>query len=131
MCIRDSGNICVVVPRGGKSLGARGQSEARVPVFAHRGGNCHVYVDAKADLAMAREILLNAKLRRTGVCGAAETLLVDEACAATHLAPLVTALLEAGCAVRGDETTRAVDARVTAATEEDWATEYLLSLIHI
>ncbi len=126
-----NGNIDVVVPRGGKSLVARVQSEARVPVFAHLDGNCHVYVDAKADLAMAREILLNAKLRRTGVCGAAETLLVDEACAATHLAPLVGALLEAGCAVRGDEAARAVDARVTTATEEDWATEYLDRIIAV
>ena len=126
-----NGNIDVVVPRGGKSLVARGQSEARVPVFAHLDGNCHVYVDAKADLAMAREILLNAKLRRTGVCGAAETLLVDEAVAASHLAPLVTALLDAGCAVRGDAAARAVDARVTAATEEDWATEYLDRIIAV
>lgn len=125
------GNIDVVVPRGGKSLVARVQSEARVPVFAHLDGNCHVYVDAKADLAMAREILLNAKLRRTGVCGAAETLLVDEACAATHLVPLVGALLEAGCAVRGDEAARMADARVTAATEEDWATEYLDRIIAV
>ncbi|MGX1743894.1 glutamate-5-semialdehyde dehydrogenase [Bosea sp. NPDC055353] len=125
------GNIDVVVPRGGKSLVARVQSEARVPVFAHLDGNCHVYVDAKADLAMAREILLNAKLRRTGVCGAAETLLVDEACVATHLVPLVGALLEAGCAVRGDEAARMADARVTAATEEDWATEYLDRIIAV
>ena len=125
------GTIDVVVPRGGKSLVARVQSEARVPVFAHLDGNCHVYVDAKADLAMAREILLNAKLRRTGVCGAAETLLIDEACAATHLAPLVGALLEAGCAVRGDEAARRADARVTAATEEDWATEYLDRIIAV
>ena len=126
-----NGNIDVVVPRGGKSLVARVQSEARVPVFAHLDGNCHVYVDAKAELAMASEILLNAKLRRTGVCGAAETLLVDEGCAGTHLAPLVTALLEAGCAVRGDAAARAVDARVTAATEEDWATEYLDRIIAV
>ncbi|TQI74143.1 glutamate-5-semialdehyde dehydrogenase [Bosea sp. AK1] len=126
-----NGTIDVVVPRGGKSLVARVQSEARVPVFAHLDGNCHVYVDAKADLAMAREILLNAKLRRTGVCGAAETLLVDEACAATHLAPLVGALLEAGCAVRGDEAAKTADARVTAATEEDWATEYLDRIIAV
>lgn len=123
------GNVDVVVPRGGKSLVARVQSEARVPVFAHLDGNCHVYVDAKADLAMAREILLNAKLRRTGVCGAAETLLVDQTCAATHLAPLVRALLDAGCAVRGDAAVRAVDPRVTPASEEDWATEYLDTII--
>ncbi len=125
------GTVDVVVPRGGKSLVARVQNEARVPVFAHLDGNCHVYVDGAADLAMAREILLNAKLRRTGVCGAAETLLVDEACAATHLAPLVAALLEAGCAVRGDAAAQAIDARVTAATEEDWATEYLDRIIAV
>ncbi len=89
------GCVDVVVPRGGKSLVARVQSDARVPVFAHLDGNCHVYVHAAADLAMAREIVLNAKLRRTGVCGAAETLLIDEGCAATHLEPLVTALIDA------------------------------------
>ena len=125
------GHVDVVVPRGGKSLVARVQEEARVPVFAHLDGNCHVYVHAAADLAMAREIVLNAKLRRTGVCGSAETLLVDAACAGTHLAPLVTALLDAGCAVRGDAATRAVDGRVTAATESDWATEYLDSIIAV
>ncbi|WP_051988158.1 glutamate-5-semialdehyde dehydrogenase [Bosea sp. UNC402CLCol] len=126
-----SGTVDVVVPRGGKSLVARVQSEARVPVFAHLDGNCHVYVHGAADLAMTRDILLNAKLRRTGVCGAAETLLVDEACAATHLAPLVAALLDAGCAVRGDAATQGLDARVTAATEEDWATEYLDRIIAV
>jgi len=125
------GNVDVVVPRGGKSLVARVQNEARVPVFAHLEGNCHVYVHAAADLAMAQTILLNAKLRRTGVCGAAETLLVDEACAATHLAPLVTALLDAGCAVRGDVATQAVDPRVTPATEDDWSTEYLDRIIAV
>lgn len=125
------GAIDVVVPRGGKSLVARVQSEARVPVFAHLDGNCHVYVHAQADLAMAREIVLNAKLRRTGVCGSAETLLVDEACAATLLAPLVAALLDAGCAVRGDAATQALDARVTPATDADWATEYLDAIIAV
>ncbi|SEG33491.1 glutamate-5-semialdehyde dehydrogenase [Bosea lathyri] len=125
------GTIDVVVPRGGKSLVARVQSDARVPVFAHLDGNCHVYVHGAADLAMAREIVLNAKLRRTGVCGSAETLLVDEACASTHLAPLVEALLEAGCAVRGDAATQAIDARVTAATELDWATEFLDRIIAV
>jgi glutamate-5-semialdehyde dehydrogenase len=125
------GSVDVVVPRGGKSLVARVQSEARVPVFAHLDGNCHVYVDKAADLAMARDIVLNAKLRRTGVCGAAETLLVDEACAKTHLQPLVGGLLDAGCAVRGDAGTRAVDARVTPATEEDWASEYLDRIIAV
>ena len=125
------GTVDVVVPRGGKSLVARVQSDARVPVFAHLDGNCHVYVDRAADLAMAEEIVLNAKLRRTGVCGAAETLLVDAACAGTHLAPLVTMLLEAGCAVRGDAAAQAVDPRVTAATEEDWRTEYLDRIIAV
>ena len=123
------GNVDVVVPRGGKSLVARVQSDARVPVFAHLDGNCHVYVHGAADLEMARKVLLNAKLRRTGVCGSAETLLVDEACAATHLKPLVTALLDAGCAVRGDAETCAADARVTPASETDWDTEFLDAII--
>ena len=126
-----SGCVDVVVPRGGKSLVTRVQSDARVPVFAHLDGNCHVYVDAAADLAMARAIVLNAKLRRTGVCGAAETLLVDQACAATHLAPLVSDLLDAGCAVRGDAAAQAIDARVTAATAQDWATEFLDRIIAV
>jgi glutamate-5-semialdehyde dehydrogenase len=123
------GNIDVLVPRGGKSLVARVQSEAHVPVFAHLDGNCHVYVDGAARLDMAKSILLNAKMRRTGVCGAAETLLVDRACAATHLAPLVTVLLEAGCEVRGDVETRKVDKRVKPAAEADWSTEYLDAII--
>jgi glutamate-5-semialdehyde dehydrogenase len=100
-----------------------------VPVFAPLEGVCHVFVHEKADLAMAERIVLNAKMRRTGICGAAETLLVDEACADTHLAPLVRALLDAGCAVRGDAATLAVDPRVTPATEEDWRTEYLDAII--
>src|SRR6266581_3861783 len=123
------GAIDVIVPRGGKGLVARVQSEARVPVFAHLEGICHVYVDRAAKLDMARTILLNAKMRRTGVCGAAETLLVDRAVASTHLAPLVTMLLDAGCEVRGDEATRAVDQRVKPASEEDWSTEYLDAII--
>jgi glutamate-5-semialdehyde dehydrogenase len=102
-----------------------------VPVFAHLEGNCHVYVDRAAALDMAKTIVLNAKMRRTGVCGAAETLLVDRACAPTHLRPLVTMLLDAGCEVRGDEAARAADARVKAATEEDWATEYLDAIIAV
>jgi len=123
--------IDVLVPRGGKSLVARVQAEARVPVIGHLEGNCHVYVDRDADLAMARQITLNAKMRRTGICGAAETLLVDRACAATHLAPLVTDLLNAGCEVRGDEPTQSVDPRVRAATEADWSTEYLDAIIAV
>ena len=121
----------VVVPRGGKGLVKRVQEEARVPVIGHLDGNCHVYVDAAADLRMATTIALNAKLRRTGVCGAAETLLVDRACAATHLAPLVKALLDAGCEVRGDAAAQRADARVIVATEDDWFTEYLDAVIAV
>src|SRR5437667_8615682 len=109
------GAIDVIVPRGGKSLVGRVQAEARVPVFAHLEGVCHVYVDAAAKLDMAKSIVLNAKMRRTGVCGAAETLLVDRAAAKTHLAPLIDMLLGAGCEVRGDAETQKVDARVKPA----------------
>ena len=123
------GAIDVLVPRGGKGLVARVQTEAHVPVFAHLDGNCHVYVDGAAELAMAKTILLNAKLRRTGVCGAAETLLVDRACAGTHLGPLVVMLLDAGCEVRGDAETRKIDPRVKPASESDWSTEYLDAII--
>jgi glutamate-5-semialdehyde dehydrogenase len=125
------GAIDVIVPRGGKSLVARVQNEARVPVFAHLEGICHVYVHARADLDMAKRIVLNAKMRRTGICGSAETLLVDRACADTHLQPLVALLLDAGCAVRGDEAARTVDPRVSPATEEDWRTEYLDAIISV
>jgi len=121
--------VDVIVPRGGKSLVARVQKEARVPVIGHLEGNCHVYIDRDADLRMARTIALNAKLRRTGVCGAAETLLVDRACVGTHLGPVVKDLLEAGCEVRGDETVQKVDSRVVPATEDDWYTEYLDAII--
>jgi len=121
----------VIVPRGEKSLVARVQEEARVPVFAHLEGLNHVYVHGEADLEMAKAIVLNAKMRRTGVCGAAETLLVDKACSGTHLKPLVTALLDAACAVRGDEAVQAADPRVTDATEEDWRTEYLDAIISV
>jgi glutamate-5-semialdehyde dehydrogenase len=123
------GAIDVIVPRGGKSLVARVQAEARVPVFAHLEGICHVYVDKAASLDMAKSILLNAKMRRTGVCGAAETLLVDRAVAATHLKPLVSMLIDAGCEVRGDDAVRQADARTTPASEEDWSTEYLDAVI--
>ena len=121
--------IDVIVPRGGKSLVQRVQQEARVPVIGHLEGNCHVYVDRDADVRMASTIALNAKLRRTGVCGAAETLLVDVACVDTHLAPIVQDLLNAGCEVRGDLIVQKTDLRVKAATEEDWYTEYLDSII--
>ncbi|WP_442754301.1 glutamate-5-semialdehyde dehydrogenase [Methylocystis sp. JAN1] len=123
------GNIDVIVPRGGKSLVARVQHEARVPVFAHLEGVVHVYVHKDADLGMAKRLVLNAKMRRTGICGAAETLLVDRGCAGTHLAPLVAMLIDAGCEVRGDAATQAVDARVRPAAEEDWRAEYLDAII--
>jgi glutamate-5-semialdehyde dehydrogenase len=123
------GAIDVIVPRGGKGLVARVQAEARVPVFAHLEGICHVYVDKAAQLEMAKTIVFNAKMRRTGVCGAAEALLVDRAAAATHLQPLVGMLLEAGCEVRGDAAVRDADARVKPASEEDWGTEYLDAVI--
>jgi glutamate-5-semialdehyde dehydrogenase len=121
----------VLVPRGGKSLVARVKQEARVPVIGHLEGNCHVYVHQDANLAMARAIVLNAKLRRTGVCGSAETLLVDSACAQTHLAPLVLDLIAAGCEVRGDERVQKVDARVRPASEEDWYREFLDAIIAV
>src|SRR4051794_35223550 len=123
------GNLDVIVPRGGKGLVGRVQAEARVPVFAHLEGVVHVYVDKAADLAMAKEIVLNAKLRRTGVCGAAETLLIDRAAAPAMLKPLVAMLLDAGCEVRGDADVQQSDPRGTAATEEDWPAEYLDSII--
>jgi glutamate-5-semialdehyde dehydrogenase len=126
-----NGAIDVIVPRGGKSLVARVQAEARVPVFAHLEGIVHIYVDAEADLAKAEKILLNAKMRRTGVCGAAETLLVDRAGADRLLAPLVRLLLDADCEVRGDEATLKLDSRVKPATEEDWSTEYLEAIIAV
>ncbi len=125
------GAIDVIVPRGGKSLVARVQEEARVPVFAHLEGICHTYVDRSADLAMAKAIVLNAKLRRTGVCGATETLLVDKAAPEAHLGALVAALLEAGCEVRGDAAAQEADPRVKPATEQDWSTEYLDAIISV
>ena len=123
-----NGGIDVIVPRGGKSLVARVEAEARVPVFAHLEGINHVYVDRDANLDMAKSIVLNAKMRRTGVCGAAETLLVDRG-AAGNLKPLVTMLVDAGCEVRGDEAVQRIDARVKPASEEDWNTEYLDAII--
>ncbi|MCB1538823.1 MAG: glutamate-5-semialdehyde dehydrogenase [Rhodospirillales bacterium] len=123
------GAIDVIVPRGGKSLVARVQAEARVPVFAHLDGIVHVYVHADSDPAMARDIVLNAKMRRTGICGAAETLLIDRGF--TQGAMLVRALLDAGCAVRGDDAVRGWDSRVTPASEDDWRSEYLDAIISV
>ncbi|WP_043620023.1 glutamate-5-semialdehyde dehydrogenase [Ensifer sp. ZNC0028] len=125
------GTIDVIVPRGGKSLVARVQNEARVPVFAHLEGLCHIYVDASADLAMAEKIVVNAKMRRTGICGAAETLLIDRNDADRLVKPLLNALLAAGCEVRvSDELAGTVDG-LKAAKDEDWATEYLDAIISV
>jgi glutamate-5-semialdehyde dehydrogenase len=121
----------VLVPRGGRGLVERVQAEARVPVIGHLEGNCHVYVHQAADLPMARAIVLNAKLRRTGVCGAAETLLIDRAASQAQLAPIVRDLLAAGCEVRGDALVQEVDARVRAASEEDWYREFLDAIIAV
>jgi glutamate-5-semialdehyde dehydrogenase len=126
-----AGCVDVVVPRGGRSLIERVQRDARVPVIGHLEGICHVYVDRAADLEMARRIVLNSKMRRTGICGAAETLLVDRACAGTHLGPLIAALLEAGCEIRGDAEAQAANPRVTPAVEADWRTEYLDAVISL
>jgi glutamate-5-semialdehyde dehydrogenase len=125
------GALDVIVPRGGKGLVARVQEEARVPVFAHLEGVCHVYVHAAADLDMAKDIVVNAKMRRTSVCGAAETLLVDKSIAGSHLRPIVEALLEAGCSIRGDAATRAAAPGVQTASEDDWYAEYLDAIIAV
>jgi glutamate-5-semialdehyde dehydrogenase len=126
-----SGTIDVIVPRGGKSLVARVQNEARVPVFAHLEGLCHVYVDASADIEMAKKIIVNAKMRRTGVCGSAETLLVDGAAIGTHLTPLLEVLTDAGCEIRASATVLKVAPGMKPATEEDWSTEYLDAIISV
>ena len=124
-----NGGVDVIVPRGGKSLVARVEQEARVPVFAHLEGVNHVYVDRAANLDMAKNIVLNAKMRRTGVCGAAETLLVDRAGAGHNLKPLVEMLIDAGCEVRGDDAVQRADSRVKPAGDQDWDAEYLDAII--
>jgi glutamate-5-semialdehyde dehydrogenase len=124
-------HIDVLIPRGGKSLVERVQREARVPVIGHLDGNCHIYIDASADPAMALAVVLNAKLRRTGVCGALESLLIHAALADSLAPKLVAALLAQDCEIRGDAAIQAVDPRVRAATETDWSTEYLAKIISI
>ncbi len=123
--------IDVIVPRGGRSLIERVQAESRIPVIAHLEGNCHVYVDGAADIAKARAIVRNAKLRRVSVCGAAETLLVDRAIAERALPPILADLKAGGCEIRGDAATRAFDASAKPATEQDWRTEYLDAIIAV
>jgi glutamate-5-semialdehyde dehydrogenase len=125
------GCVDVVVPRGGKNLIARVQADARVPVIGHLEGLCHVYVHASADVKRATDVVLNAKMRRTGICGAAETLLIDRAALATHFRPIVDALVDAGCELRGDAEACAADSRLLKATEEDWTTEYLDAILSI
>ena len=126
-----SGTIDMIVPRGGKSLVARVQAEARVPVLAHLEGICHTYVHEKADLAMARALVLNGKMRRTGVCGATETVLIDRSILATHLKPILDDLAKAGCEIRGDDAVRAIYPAAKIATEEDWRTEYLDAIVAV
>ena len=123
--------IDVIIPRGGKSLIERVQRDARVPVMGHLEGLVHVYIDGKADLAMARDIVVNAKMRRTGICGAAETVLIDRQCLATHLKPIVEDLIALDCEVRGDAEAQAADPRIVPASEADWTTEYLDAIVAI
>lgn len=125
------GNIDVIVPRGGKTLVARVQAEARVPVFAHLEGICHTFIDASAELQMAIDVTLNAKMRRTGVCGATETLLVHQDVVATHLKPVIAALVAKGCEIRGDATVMSLITEAIAATEQDWHTEYEDAIISV
>ena len=126
-----SGNLDVIIPRGGKSLVARVQNEARVPVFAHLEGIVHLYIDRSADLDMAKRIAVNAKMRRTGICGAAETLLVDRAVADTHLVPILAALRDAGCTIRADAEVLKAFSDAEPATDADWTTEYLDAVISV
>ncbi|TIW15961.1 MAG: glutamate-5-semialdehyde dehydrogenase, partial [Mesorhizobium sp.] len=126
-----SGNLDVIIPRGGKSLVGRVQTEARVPVFAHLEGICHLYIDRSADLDMAVKIAVNAKMRRTGVCGAAETLLVDRAVASTHLVPILEALRAAGCEIHADQEVQRAFSDASPATDADWVTEYLDAIIAV
>jgi glutamate-5-semialdehyde dehydrogenase len=125
------GSIDVIIPRGGKSLVSRVQNEARVPVFAHLEGLCHIYVDASADLDMAKNIVVNAKMRRTGICGAVETILVDSAVKDTHLVPLLEALSDAGCEVRGSSVVVNAAPGTKPATDDDWSTEYLDAIVSV
>jgi glutamate-5-semialdehyde dehydrogenase len=126
-----NGTIDMIVPRGGKSLVARVQAEARVPVLAHLEGVCHTYVHEKADLAMARALVLNGKMRRTGVCGATETVLIDRSILGTYLKPILDDLAKAGCEIRGDDAVRAAYPAAKIATEEDWRTEYLDAIVAV
>jgi glutamate-5-semialdehyde dehydrogenase len=126
-----NGNLDLIIPRGGKGLTGRVMREARVPVLAHLEGLCHVYVHDKADLAMARKLVLNAKMRRTSICGAAETLLLDSRILSSHGLAILNDLAAAGCEIRGDDAVRGLFPAAKAATEEDWKTEYLDAIIAV
>ena len=126
-----SGYIDVIIPRGGKSLTKRVMEESKIPTLQHLDGNCHTYIHETADPQMAKEVLLNAKLRRTGICGATESVLIDVSIARTLLPALLEALISSGCEVRGDETVCAIDNRVIAASEGDWAAEYLDAVVSV
>jgi glutamate-5-semialdehyde dehydrogenase len=129
--LRMSEHIDVIVPRGGKSLIERITAESKVPLFKHLEGICHIYIDAAADPEMARRVTFNGKMRRTGICGATETLLVDRAMSATVLPPIIDDLIAAGCEVRGDPATQTFDERVVPASEADWDTEYLDAILSV
>ncbi|MFO1128729.1 MAG: glutamate-5-semialdehyde dehydrogenase [Rhodospirillales bacterium] len=129
--LRMTGVIDVIIPRGGKSLIERVTAESRVPLFQHLEGICHTYIHAKADAELARQVTFNAKMRRPGICGATETLLVDRAVAATVLPPIFDDLIAAGCQIRGDAACRVLDARVQPASEQDWDTEYLDKILAV
>ena len=120
-----------MVPRGGKSLVERVQTESRVPVFAHLEGICHVFIDRKADVKMASEVVLNSKMRRTGICGAMETLLIDRQWSQENVVAVLNELIEAGCEIRGDEQICEIEPRAVAANESDWITEYLAATVSV
>jgi glutamate-5-semialdehyde dehydrogenase len=126
-----NGLIDIIVPRGGKSLTERILRESRIPTIQHLDGNCHTYIHSSADAEMAKKVLLNAKMRRTGICGATESVLIDRDAAEKFLPDLINALIEAGCALRGDAVAQSFDARVAPASEEDWATEYLAPILSV
>ncbi|MCD6034974.1 MAG: proA [Rickettsiales bacterium] len=129
--LRMTGVIDVIIPRGGKGLCERVQEESRVPTLLHLDGNCHTYIHNKANPSMAQEVVLNAKMRRTGICGATESLVIDQAVAPTILPMIAEALSEAGCEMRGDSASQAIDGRIIRASESDWGTEYLASIVSV
>ena len=125
------GNLDILVPRGGRNLVAKVKSEARIPIIGHLEGICHVYIQKSSKINEAIQIVINSKMRRTGICGAAETILIDRDCVETHLAPLIDALKESGCEIRGDEDVALLDEEIIKATESDWSTEYLDAIVSI